>query len=112
MSTFVSRALNMKKSLSTLSQYFSLDTLIIHSLDMCLYQASVLIEADGEECWICDNNGKLLKTHSIIEMQKHCSVLKVKQQRLRQRSAYDEMVGGPTKCDNTLEVPLSDQKLY
>jgi len=102
----------MKKPLSTLEQYFALDTLIIHSLDMCLYQASVRVDANSPELLICDDHGKLLRTHSLIEMQKRCSNLKVGQQLLRQQSAYDEMVGGPVKTDNTLEVPLHDQQLY
>jgi len=103
----------MKKPLATLEQYFSLDTLVIHSLDMCLYQASVRIDAaDTEEFFICDAQGKLLRTHSLVEMQKLCRKLKVRRQVLRQQSAYDEMVGGPLKGDNTLEVPISDQQLY
>ncbi len=104
----------MKKPLAVLEKYFVLDTLIIHSLDMCLYQASVRIDASAaqQEILICDEQGKPIRTHSIIEMQKLCRQLKVKQQRLRQQSAYDEMIGGASKIDNTLEVPLHDQQLY
>ena len=103
----------MKKPLSVLEQYFALDALIIHSLDMCLYQASVRVNAgDKTEILLCDERGKLLKTHSLLQMQKLCSQLPVRQQLLRQYSAYDEMVGGPAKTDNRLEVPLTDHQLY
>lgn len=100
----------MKKSLSTLEQYFQLDAVVIHSLDMCLYQASVRL--DGQDIWVTDERGQLLKTHSLIGMQQQLQHLKTKQYLLRQQSAYDEMVGGPSKIDNTLEIPLADHRLY
>ncbi len=100
----------MKKPLSTLEHYFELDAVVIHSLDMCLYQASVRV--DGQEIWVANEQGQLLKTNSLVGMQKHLANLKTKQYLLRQQSAYDEMVGGPLKVDNTLEVPIADSKLY
>ncbi|HAT41256.1 MAG TPA: hypothetical protein DCS87_05955 [Rheinheimera sp.] len=100
----------MKKPLSTLEQYFEFDAVVIHSLDMCLYQASVRL--DGQEIWVATEQGQLLKTNSLIGMQKQLANLKTKQYLLRQQSAYDEMVGGPSKIDNTLEIPLTDHRLY
>ncbi len=100
----------MKKPLSTLEQYFEFDAVVIHSLDMCLYQASVRV--DGQDIWVATEQGQLLKTNSLIAMQKHLANLNTKQYLLRQQSAYDEMVGGPLKVDNTLEVPIGDSKLY
>lgn len=101
----------IKKPLDILEKYFVIDKLVIHSLDLCLYQASVVI--DNEEHMICDDRGQLLRSHSLIEMQKLCRNLKVKARVLRQESAYDEMVGGPEKDEgNRLEVPLGDNKLY
>ncbi len=100
----------MKKPLSTLEQYFQFDAVVIHSLDMCLYQASVRV--DGQDIWVATEQGQLLKTNSLIAMQKHLAHLNTKQYLLRQQSAYDEMVGGPLKVDNTLEVPIGDSKLY
>ena len=68
---------------------------------------------EDEEQMICDDEGQLLRAHSLIEMQKLCRNLNVKARVLRQDSAYDEMVGGPEKGGgNRLEVPLGDNKLY
>lgn len=101
----------MKKALSTLEKYFSIDLLVIHSLDLCLYQASV--EVDGQEMIVTNSDGSLLRTHSLLEMQKLTNKLNYQRAVMRQQSAYDEMVGGPEKSSpNTLEIPLVDNKLY
>ncbi|USH05442.1 DUF6482 family protein [Grimontia kaedaensis] len=101
----------MKTPLTKLEKYFVIDKLIIHSLDLCLYQASVVI--DGEEHFVCYDDGNFLRTHSLIEIQKCCKNLKAKETVLRQESAYDEMVGAPAKGEtNALEVPLKDCGLY
>ena len=101
----------MKMELSKLEKFFVIDKLIIHSLEMSLYQVSV--EVDGEEYYATDNKGNFLKAFSILELQRQCSKLKVEKQVLRHQSAYDEMVGGPQKTgSNQLEVPLIDQGYY
>lgn len=100
----------MKMSIRTAEHYFYVDRLIIHSLDMCLYQASV--ELEQEQWLLTDEQQRPLRTHSLIEMHKLVSKIQPKQTVLRQQSAYDEMVGGPEKVDNTLEVILHDQQLY
>ncbi|WP_394209234.1 DUF6482 family protein [Enterovibrio calviensis] len=101
----------MKMTLRALATLNSIDTLIIHSLDLCLYQASVIIE--GEELLVTDDIGNLIRAHSLLEIQKQCQNVKAKSQVMRQESAYDEMVGGPEKGDgNRLEVLISDNKLY
>ena len=99
-----------KKPLSQLEQYFYIDKLIVLSIDLSLYQVAVLI--DGEEFLICDDNGTLLRAHCIVDIQKLCRNLTVNQQVLRQNTAYDEMIGGPVKGDDLLEVPLADNQLY
>jgi hypothetical protein len=38
--------------------------------------------------------------------------VKSQKQVLRHASAYDEMIGGPIKTSNVLEVSLGDNKLY
>ncbi|GAK87744.1 hypothetical protein JCM19238_5354 [Vibrio ponticus] len=101
----------MAMSLRILEQFFYLDKLVVHSLDMSLYQVSV--EVDGEEHFITDDQGKMLRAFSIVELQKQCANLKADKWVLRQQSAYDEMVGAPIRQqDNTLEVPLGNNKLY
>ncbi|MCR9908771.1 DUF6482 family protein [Vibrio campbellii] len=101
----------MSMPLSKLEKFFYIDKLVIHSLDLALYQVSVLV--DGEEHFVTDDKGKFLRAHSILELQKQCRNLKVNKQVLRQQSAYDEMVGQPSRSGtNELEVLLKDNELY
>ncbi|EOD9418899.1 DUF6482 family protein [Vibrio campbellii] len=101
----------MSMPLSKLEKFFYIDKLVIHSLDLALYQVSVLV--DGEEHFVTDDKGKFLRAHSILELQKQCRNLKVNKQVLRQQSAYDEMVGQPSRIGtNELEVLLKDNELY
>ncbi|HDM8225802.1 TPA: hypothetical protein P0E37_000236 [Vibrio campbellii] len=101
----------MSIPLSKLEKFFYIDKLVIHSLDLALYQVSVLV--DGEEHFVTDDKGKFLRAHSILELQKQCRNLKVNKQVLRQQSAYDEMVGQPSRIGtNELEVLLKDNELY
>ncbi|HDM8195349.1 TPA: hypothetical protein P0E36_001472 [Vibrio harveyi] len=101
----------MSMPLSKLEKFFYIDKLVIHSLDLALYQVSVLV--DGEEHFVTDDKGKFLRAHSILELQKQCRNLKTNKQVLRQQSAYDEMVGQPSRSGtNELEVLLKDNDLY
>ncbi|MGF1767932.1 DUF6482 family protein [Enterovibrio makurazakiensis] len=101
----------MKKTLSTLAKVRDIDTLVIHSLDLCLYQASVVI--GDKEFMVTDDIGNLVRAHSLLEIQKQCQNINANTQIMRQESAYDEMVGGPSKGKgNRLEVQISDNKLY
>lgn len=101
----------MAISLSKLEKFFYLDKLVVHSLDLSLYQVSV--EVDGQEHFITDDEGKLLRAFSVVELQKKCANLKANKWVLRQQSAYDEMVGAPIRQqDNTLEVPLGNNPLF
>jgi hypothetical protein len=96
--------------LSKLEQYFYVDKLIYHSLDLALYNISAVI--DGQEYMITNERGERLKSHNFVALQKQLKNVKAKKQVMRQLSAYDEMVGGPEKADNLLEVPLGDNQLY
>lgn len=49
----------MSISLSKLEKFFYVDKLIIHSLDLALYQASVVV--DGKAQFITDDNGIFLR---------------------------------------------------
>jgi hypothetical protein len=98
-------------NVSKLAKYFFVDKLIYHSIDISLYQASVVLE--GKEHYITDDKGKVLRSFKLIELQKILRKVKAKETVLRQESAYDEMIGGPEKTSpNTLEVPLGDNRLY
>jgi hypothetical protein len=98
-------------NVSKLAKYFFVDKLIYHSIDISLYQASVVLE--GKEHYITDDKGKVLRSFKLIELQKILCKVKAKETVLRQESAYDEMIGGPEKTSpNTLEVPWGDTRLY
>lgn len=101
----------MKMALSKLEQFFYVDKLVIHSLDMALYHASVLV--DGAEYYVTDEKDQFLRAHSIVDLQRKCCRIKAKAQVLRHQSAYDEMIGAPVRQEsNQLEVPLQDNQYY
>jgi hypothetical protein len=98
-------------TLSKLQKYFAVEKLIYHSIDLSLYQVSVVVE--GEEHYITDEKGKFLRSVNLIELQKLLKNLPAIKSVLRHTSAYDEMIGGPEKISsNLLEVPLADNELY
>ncbi|REL37214.1 DUF6482 family protein [Thalassotalea euphylliae] len=82
-----------------------IDKLIINSLEQALYQAIVVI--DGCEHVVWQSEHKTLTTRNLTKMREHFEKLDIKEIVLRHESAYDEMVGQPTKNgSNRLEVPL------
>ena len=89
----------------------NIDRFVIESVDLSLYIAFVQI--NGQEHLIADNTGKPLKTSNLLSMQRQIKQFGKVEIVLRQRSAYDEMVGkGATlRCDNTMELPLGEQPL-
>jgi len=100
----------MAMSLSKLEKYFEIDKLIYHSVDLSLYMVSAII--DGDEHYISNNKGALLKSSKLLELQKMLRSASAKETVLRHTSPYDEMIGGPEKGDsNALEVPLADNYL-
>lgn len=102
-----SETTTMQIAVETLKHWPSIDKVIIHSLDLCLYQASVAVE--DIEMLVTDSRGKPLRKFNILEMQEVFRGLPIQSMVLRQQSAYDEMVGQPMReGDNTMEVPLGD----
>jgi hypothetical protein len=101
----------MSINLDKLEQYFVVDKLIYHSIDLSLYQVSAVI--DGNEHYVTDRKSKLLRGLNLSELQKIMKLVKAKSSVLRHTSAYDEMIGGPDKNNsNMLEVPIQDNQLY
>jgi len=93
-------------SLKQLQTFHSIEKIIIHSLDPCIYQASV--EINGNEHIIETNRGELLKTRSLREMKNFFLDLPVTQAILRQESAYDEMINqAPRFGSNRMEIALN-----
>jgi len=99
----------MKVSLNELD-HESVTRVVIESVDLSLYIAHVWV-GDVERI-LTDHHGKVLKTRNLLEMQRtlrkrlNCDFF------LRQRSAYDEMVGHDYPAnDNCMELPLGRDPL-
>lgn len=96
--------------MAELRRFKVIDKAIIHSLDMCLYQASVIVE--GAEYYVADKNGKLVRSFNILDLQAMLAQLPVANIVLRQQSAYDEMIAQPVREQaNTIELPLGNADL-
>jgi len=83
---------------------------VIESVDLSLYIAHARV--GGEERVIADRHGKVLKTRNLLEMQRALRKQIDCEFFLRQRSAYDEMVGHAHRAaDNCMELPLGREPL-
>ena len=99
----------MKVSVSDLGN-MGIAEVIIESVDLSLYIAHARIA--GQEYVIADRQGKVLKTRSLLEMQRMLRRAVTCELFLRQRSAYDEMVGHAHQAvDNIMELPLGREPL-
>lgn len=101
----------MKHTLSELKrQRADIQKFVIESVDLSLYIAHAVVA--GEEHLIAENDGKILKRLNILEMKRVLKGLADVELTLRQRSAYDEMVGhNHAARDNTMEISLGNQPL-
>ena len=99
----------MKVSVSDLAN-MAITDVIIESVDLSLYIAHARI--DGVEHLIVDHQGKVLKTQNLLEMRRMLRKAVTCDFFLRQRSAYDEMVGHAHQAaDNSMELPLGREPL-
>lgn len=79
---------------------------IVHSIDMAGYQATVI--KDGHELLLVAKNGKPLRHQSLMHMRQALKSMPVASLVLQHQSAYDEMINQPQRDHhNTLEVPIS-----
>ena len=93
----------MKIALSELGSA-GLTDVVIESVDLSLYIAHARL--GEEERLIADRNGNLLEMQRTIRKAVTCELF------LRQRSAYDEMVGHSHQAaDNMMELPLGREPL-
>lgn len=99
----------MKVSLHDLNDE-SVTRVVIESVDLSLYIAHATV---GEvERVITDRQGRVLKTRNLLEMQRALRKKLACDFFLRQRSAYDEMVGHKHQAaDNCMELPLGRDPL-
>jgi len=87
-----------------------IDRFIIESVDLSLYIAYA--EIDREERVIAEEGKGLLKRHNLLAMKRILKKIAGCEMVLRQRSAYDEMVGHSYPASaNTLEISLGDAPL-
>lgn len=94
----------MKLSLRELRRR-QVQRLVIESVDLSLYIAHA--EIDGQSHLLTDHRGGVLKTPNLLRMKELLAGIACEERVLRQRSAYDEMVGsGVPAGNNTLEVRL------
>jgi hypothetical protein len=96
----------MRITLKEFSRWPEKLPLIIHSIDMAGYQATVVI--DRHEHLLMGHNDKPLSHQSLMHMREALQSMPVATISLRHQSAYDEMINQPQRQHaNTLEVPLS-----
>ena len=99
----------MKVSLVELGSV-GVSEVVIESVDLSLYIAHARI--GDQEHVIADREGKVLKTRNLLEMQRMLRKAVTCEFFLRQRSAYDEMVGHVHQAaDNSMELPLGREPL-
>jgi hypothetical protein len=96
----------MKISMAQLQKLKPPVAAIVYSLERSVYQA--YIRTPDGEALLTDNNGKLFQRRNLQSIREALKSSPVSELHLRQRSAYDEMIGQPLReQDNTLELPLS-----
>ncbi|MCY7295893.1 DUF6482 family protein [Alteromonas sp. a30] len=94
----------MKLLFSDLPKY-TIQKLVINSIDQAIYQAIVVI--DNHEHVVWENSENVLRARSVMALRESFEPLGIDNIVLRHESAYDEMVGQPPKtANNRLEVPL------
>ncbi len=81
---------------------------IIHSLDRSLYQVAVTL--DGQSKRLVDKAGRTLRWRSLEEAREALRGMPIATLSLHHVSAYDEMIGHPTKVhSNLLAISLSTE---
>ena len=99
----------MKVAINKLAS-LDISSVVIESVDLSLYIAHVRV-GDNEHV-ITNRQGKVLKTRNLLEMQRLLRKAVSCEFFLRQRSAYDEMVGHAYRAaDNSMELPLGREPL-
>lgn len=81
-----------------------INELVIHSIEMGIYLAQV--DYDNRVAFLVDQYNRPLRFLSVEQVKQSLSEATIKTAWLQHQSAYDEMVGGPEKVDNSLRIPL------
>ena len=97
-------------TLSELKKVAPVVKVIVHSLDMSLYQVSAVVK--GVEHLVTDDAGRPLRARSSLEMQTMFESFDIHELVLRHESCYDEMINQPPRDgSNVIEVPLGRNRL-
>jgi hypothetical protein len=101
----------MGMKFSELKNHEPLQKVVVHSLEMALYQVSVII--NNVEYYVTEEDGEAVRAVSPLHVQKRFEKIAYAQMMLRHTSAYDEMCGQPVKTSsNLLEVPFGKNNLF
>ena len=98
----------MRLTINELTALTDAADVTIHSLEQALYQVTVALPSGPH--LLVDKKGKAISSRSLQKMREILQVLPVGTITLRHESAYDEMIGQPSRgCSNALEVNLSHE---
>ena len=96
----------MKLTISALARLPDRVPAVVHSLDGSLYQVTVRTWC-GEHLLV-EDDGRPFRRHSLNAVREALRDMPVTSMVLRQRSAYDEMIGQPMRTgSNEMEIPVS-----
>ena len=96
----------MKLSINEFAELPGVADVTIHSLDVALYQVTVALQTGPHV--LVDKHGKVIRHRNLQHVREMLHVLPVRNVVLRQESAFDEMIGQPSReGSNALEVQVS-----
>ena len=78
--------------------------LVIYSVEMGIYLAQV--NYDDRVGFLVDEESRPQRFLSVEQVKQSLAEATVKKAWLQHQSAYDEMIGGPEKVDNSLRIPV------
>lgn len=78
--------------------------LVIYSVEMGIYLAQV--NYDDRVGFLVDTDNRPQRFLSVEQVKQSLAEATIKKAWLQHQSAYDEMIGGPEKVDNSLRIPV------
>ena len=78
--------------------------LVIYSVEMGIYLAQV--NYDDRVGFLVDIDSRPQRFLSVEQVKQSLAEATIKKAWLQHQSAYDEMIGGPEKVDNSLRIPV------
>lgn len=81
-----------------------INELVIYSVEMGIYL--VQVNYDDRISFLVDADNRPQRFLSVEQVKQSLAEATVKKAWLQHQSAYDEMIGGPEKVDNSLRIPV------